>query len=140
MHDKGGGDRDIVIQAGDDERETGIARRALTSSCWMTLSCFCWIASRVASTMMGIVSSTSASGPCFISPARMPSLCIRATSFTCTAANVSPLQETINENMRDEKSTLWSTSGSEKRNWSICVPTTLESQKPVYYAMFGPYD
>ena len=28
-------------------------------------------------------SSTSARGPCFISPARMPSLCISATSLTC---------------------------------------------------------
>jgi len=32
------------------------------------------IASRVATASTGMCSSTSASGPCFISPARMPSL------------------------------------------------------------------
>lgn len=43
------------------------------------------VASRVAMTMIGRVSSTNAKGPCFISPAKMPSLCIRATSFTFSA-------------------------------------------------------
>ena len=44
---------------------------------------------------MGMVSSTSASGPCFISPARMPSLCISATSLTCSAVQRQQRQQVL---------------------------------------------
>jgi len=49
----------------------------------MTLSIFAYMLSRVATTTMGRCSSTRARGPCFISPARMPSLWIKATSLHC---------------------------------------------------------
>ena len=39
-------------------------------------------------TTMGMCSSTRARGPCFISPARMPSLCIRETSLTLRAPSM----------------------------------------------------
>ena len=60
---------------------------ARASSCWITLSIFLCMLSLVATTMMGRCSSTSASGPCFISPARMPSLWMRATSLAFRAAS-----------------------------------------------------
>ena len=55
----------------------------LALNCCATLCIFLHVLSWVASTMMGMCSSTNARGPCFISPARMPSLCMYTSSFTC---------------------------------------------------------
>ena len=54
----------------------------LALSCCTTLCILLQVLSWVASTIIGMCSSTSARGPCFISPARMPSLCMYTSSFT----------------------------------------------------------
>ena len=57
-------------------------------SCRMTLRLFSKFLSLGAMTKTGRLSSTSASTPCFISPAMTPSECMSATSLTFKAASI----------------------------------------------------
>mmetsp|Transcript_2497 Transcript_2497/g.5050 ORF Transcript_2497/g.5050 Transcript_2497/m.5050 type:complete len:226 (-) Transcript_2497:2238-2915(-) len=74
----------------------------LALNCSITLIIFVYTESGVAITRMGMCSSTKARGPCFISPARIPSLCMRETSLTLRAPSTAVAKFEPRPNMSKE--------------------------------------